>query len=249
MKDSWLIHFQAGVDARLYKTGDLVRYRKDGTLEFLGRVDDQVKIRGYRIELGEIETTLAGHPGVQSCTVLAREDTPGNKRLVAYLVARESESVDAEKLKKFLKQRLPDFIVPAYFVFLDSLPITQNGKIDRKALPAPSYKDTLAAEEFVAPRTETEKKLAAIWMDLLKVERIGIHDDFFDLGGDSLLAIRVMLQIREVFGVVLSMHTFCPSATISGLGKALEGREESRDRLAYAVAVQDKKERNLPSFG
>ena len=230
--------FSGRSGARLYKTGDLGRYRKDGTLEFLGRADDQVKVRGYRIELGEIETTLAGHPGVQSCTVLAREDPPGNKQLVAYLVARKNESVDAEKVRNFLKQRLPHYMVPAYFVFLDSFPLTQNGKIDRKALPAPSYKDTLAAQEFVAPRTETEKKLAAIWMELLKVERIGIHDDFFDLGGDSLLAIKVMLQIREVFGVVLSMHTFCPSATIAGLAKALEGRQESGDRLAYAVDVQ-----------
>lgn len=226
--------------ARLFKTGDLARYRTDGTLEFLGRADDQVKLRGYRIELGEIETTLAGHPGVQSCMVLAREDTPGNKQLVAYLIARESESADTEKLKKFLKQRLPDYMVPAYFVFLDSFPLTPNGKIDRKALPAPSYKDTLTAQEFIAPRTENEKKLAAIWMDLLKVERIGIHDNFFDLGGDSLLAIKVTLQIREAFGVVLSMHTFFPSATIAGLAKALEGHEESRDRLAYAVAVQQK---------
>jgi amino acid adenylation domain-containing protein len=224
--------------ARLYKTGDLARYRKDGTLEFLGRGDDQVKVRGYRIELGEIETTLTSHPGVQSCTVLAREDTPGNKQLVAYLSARESESVDTERLKTFLKQRLPHYMVPHYFVLLDSFPLTQNGKIDRKALPVPSYKDTLAAQEFVAPSTEIEMKLGAIWMQLLKVERVGIHDDFFDLGGDSLLAIKVILQIREVFGVDLSMHMFFRSATIAGLAKALEGREGSRDRLAYAVTVQ-----------
>jgi amino acid adenylation domain-containing protein len=232
--------FSGRSGARLYKTGDLARHRKDGVLEFLGRADHQVKVRGFRIELGEIEITLAGHPGVQSCTVLAREDTPGNKQLVAYLVARESESVDAERLKKFLKQLLPDYMVPAYFVFLDSFPLTQNGKIDRKALPAPSYKDTPAAKEFHAPRTETEKKLAAIWMGLLKVESIGIHDNFFDLGGDSLLAIRVTLQIREVFGAVLSMHTFFPSATIAGLAKALEAHEQSSDRLTYAVAVQHK---------
>jgi amino acid adenylation domain-containing protein len=232
--------FSGRSGARLYKTGDLVRQRKDGVLEFLGRADHQVKVRGFRIELGEIEVTLAGHPGVQSCTVLAREDTPGNKQLVAYLVARESESVDAERLKKFLKQLLPDYMVPAYFVFLDFFPLTQNGKIDRKALPAPSYKDTPAAKEFHAPRTETEKRLAAIWMGLLNVESIGIHDNFFDLGGNSLLAIRVILQIREVFGVALSMHTFFPSATIAGLAKALQSHEESSDRLTYAVALQHK---------
>ena len=232
--------FSGRSGARLYKTGDLVRQRKDGVLEFLGRADHQVKVRGFRIELGEIEVTLAGHPGVQSCTVLAREDTPGNKQLVAYLVVRESESVDAERLKKFLKQLLPDYMVPAYFVLLDFFPLTQNGKIDRKALPAPSYKDTPAAKEFHAPRTETEKRLATIWMGLLNVESIGIHDNFFDLGGDSLLAIRVILQIREVFGVALSMHTFFPSATIAGLAKALQSHEESSDRLTYAVALQHK---------
>jgi amino acid adenylation domain-containing protein len=223
--------------ARLYKTGDLVRSRADGTLEFLGRIDDQVKVRGYRIELGEIETTLAGHRGVKSCTVLAREDTPGNKQLVGYLVARENESVETESLKKFLRLRLPDYMVPAYFVLLDSFPLTQNGKINRRALPPPSYKDTLSAQEFVAPSTETQKKLAVIWMDLLKADRVGVHDDFFDLGGDSLLAIKVVLQIREVFGVVLSMQTFCPSATITVLAKALEDREASDSRLAYAVDV------------
>lgn len=230
--------FSSRSGARLFKTGDLVRSRKDGTLEFLGRVDDQVKVRGYRIELGEIETTLAGHPGVQSCTVLAREDSPGNKQLVAYLVARASESVDAEEIRTFLRQRLPHYMVPAYFVALNSFPLNQNGKIDRNALPAPTYRDTMAAQEFVAPRTETEKRLAAICMELLKVERIGIHDDFFDLGGHSLPALKLLSQIREVFGVVLSMHTFCSSATIAGLAKALEGREESGDRLAYAVDVQ-----------
>jgi amino acid adenylation domain-containing protein len=232
--------------ARLYKTGDLVRHRKDGTLEFLGRSDDQVKIRGYRIELGEIEATLAGHPGVRSCTVLSRDNTPRNKQLVAWVIPRESESVDAEVLKKFLKIMLPHYMVPAYFVFLDSFPLTQNGKIDRKALPAPSYKDTLTVREFVAARTESEKKLAAIWMELLKLERIGIYDDFFDLGGDSLLALRVTSQMRKVFGIVLSINTFFPSATIASLAKALEGRGGSGDGLTCATAVQH--QGNAPPF-
>jgi amino acid adenylation domain-containing protein len=230
--------FSGRSGARLYKTGDLVRYRKDGTLEFLGRVDDQVKIRGYRIELGEIEATLAGHSGVQSCVVLAREDTPGDKQLVGYMVARESESLGTEGLKNFLVQRLPEYMVPAHFVFLDSFPLTQNGKIDRKALPAPLYKDTLAAQELVAPRTETEKKLADIWMELLKVERIGIHDDFFELGGHSLLAIRAVSRIQEVFGVVASMQTLFYSSTIACLASALTSLGECRDRLAFAVPIQ-----------
>jgi amino acid adenylation domain-containing protein len=232
--------FSSRSGARIYKTGDLVRRRKDGTLEFLGRIDDQVKVRGYRIELGEIETTLAGHPGVQSCTVLAREDTPGNKQLVAYLVAREGESLDSEMLKKFLRQGLPEYMVPANFVFLDSLPLNKNGKIDRKALQIPTHNHTLATQGFAAPRTETEKKLAAIWMELLEVDFIGIHDNFFDLGGHSILAVRAMSQIQETFGAVPSMGTFISSATVAGLAKALEDRDKSGNGLVYAVPVQHK---------
>jgi amino acid adenylation domain-containing protein len=230
--------FSGRSGARMYKTGDLVRFREDGTLEFLGRSDDQVKLRGYRIELGEIETTLAGHPGVQSCAVVAREDSPGNKQLVAYLIARESDSVDAESARKFIKQKVPDYMMPAYFVFLNSFPLNQNGKIDRKALPAPSSQNFLSTQIFVAPRTEIEKKLSVIWKELLKVERIGIHDDFFDLGGHSMLAIRVMSRVQEVFGAVVSRRTFYPTFTIAGLAKALEGREEPGNKLAYAEPIQ-----------
>jgi amino acid adenylation domain-containing protein len=230
--------FSGRSGSHLYKTGDMARYRKDGMLEFLGRVDDQVKIRGYRIELGEIEATLAVHPGVRSCLIVAREEAPGNKQLVAYLIAREHESVDAEKLKKFLRLSLPEYMVPAHFVFLESFPLNMNGKIDRKALPTLSFANTLATQEFVAPRTETEKKLAAIWMEVLNVDRIGIHDDLFDLGGNSLLAIKIMTRIRKVFGVALSLRTFCPSANIAVLAKALQDRENSYVKLAYAVDVQ-----------
>ena len=229
--------FSGQSGARLYKTGDLALYRDDGTLECLGRVDDQVKVRGYRIELGEIEAALAGHSGVQSCVVLAREDTPGNMQLVGYVTARESESLGAEGLQNFLKQRLPDYMVPAHFVFLDSFPLTKNGKIDRKTLPAMSYENA-AKQEFVAPHNEIEKKLSAIWIKLLNVERIGIHDDFFELGGHSLLAIKALSQIRDTFEVDLSMETFFKDTTIAGLANALAGREKSRDRLAYAVPIQ-----------
>src|ERR1700722_17489682 len=238
--------FSGRSGARLYKTGDIARHRKDGTLEFLGRADDQVKVRGRRIELGEIEAILAGHPGVLSCTVLAREDTPGNNRLVGYVTAQEGISLETKGLQAFLMQRLPDYMVPTQFIYLESFPLTWNGKIDRKALPAPSYKNTMAPQKFVPPRTATEKKLAAIWMKLLKLERIGIHDDIFELGGDSLLATQAMLQIREAFGVFLSMQTLFPSATVAGIAKELSGREEFRNRLAYAVPVQP--EGNRPPF-
>ena len=156
--------------ARLYKTGDLARYRTDGTLEYLGRVDDQVKIRGYRIELGEIEATLAAQPKVQSCAVLAREDEPGNKLLVGYLVSREGDVLSIDELRSFLKAKLPEYMVPAQFVYLESLPLTPNGKVDRKALPPPS-RETSGAGKGGPPQTETEKTIAVIWNELLKIGR------------------------------------------------------------------------------
>ncbi|HXP82782.1 MAG TPA: amino acid adenylation domain-containing protein [Verrucomicrobiae bacterium] len=224
--------------ARLYKTGDLARHRKDGTLEFLGRVDGQVKVRGRRIELGEIEATVVSHPAVRSCAVLVRENAAGNRQLVCYLVVRKRESLVAEELRKFLRKKLPEYMVPAHFVLLDSLPLTQNGKIDRLALQGKSFEPMLPVQERIAPRTETEKKLAAIWMELLNVDEIGVEDNFYDLGGDSLLAVRAMLQVREVFGVFPNMQDFFPSATIAGLAKVLTQGEGHEDRLAYAVPVQ-----------
>ena len=190
--------FSAQPGARLYETGDLARYRGDGTLEYLGRVDSQVKVRGYRIELGEIEATLADHPGVRACAVLAREDEPGNRQLVGYVVPREDEPPTAEDLRHSLREKLPEYMVPAQFVFLESMPLTPNGKIDRRGLPAPSSEGVSAARKVVAPRTETEKALAAIWTELLKLENVGVDDDFFDLGGHSLLAIKAVSRIRDV---------------------------------------------------
>ncbi len=250
--------FSGRSGARLYKTGDLARYRQDGTLEFLGRIDDQVKVRGYRVELGEIEATLADHSGVKSCVVLAREDEPGDKQLVGYVVPSENESPTVEELRQFLRQRLPDYMVPAQFVFLKSFSLTPNGKIDRKALPAPSkrlretaefvaprdpleqvfanlsngkidreafptppHESQQPARDFVRPRTETERSLAAIWTDLLKVENIGIKDDFFDLGGHSLLAIRLVSRIRDVFEVELPLATLFQAPTIADLAGIL----------------------------
>jgi amino acid adenylation domain-containing protein len=207
--------------SRMYKTGDLARYRKDGTLEYLGRVDNQVKVRGYRIELGEIEATLASDPSVKSCAVLVREDEPGNKQLVGYVVPREGSSPTAESLRQFLKQKLPEYMVPAHFVFLDSIPLTQNGKVDRKALPAPSFGNVSTEGESGEPRTETEKALAEIWSKLLKVERIGIHDDFFDFGGHSLMAMKLVSQIEERFGMNMPLAEFLEAPTIAGLAEKL----------------------------
>jgi acyl-coenzyme A synthetase/AMP-(fatty) acid ligase/acyl carrier protein len=213
--------------ARMYKTGDVARYRKDGILEYFGRVDNQVKVRGYRIELGEIEATLASAPGVKSCAVLVREDEPGNKQLVGYVVPKEGASPSAEGLQQFVKQKLPEYMAPAHFVFLSSIPLTTNGKVDRKALPAPIYGSAPAGTDFAAPRTETEKAIADIWTSLMKLERIGIHDDFFDFGGHSLMAMKAVSQIEEKFGVNLSLAEFLEAPTIAGVAEKLRSQDQT----------------------
>ena len=211
--------FSGASGGRLYKSGDLARYRSDGTLEYLGRADDQVKIRGYRIELGEIEAALAAAPNVQSCAVLAREDEPGNKQLVGYVVARDNEFPATGELQTFLEQSLPEYMVPAQFVFLDSLPLTPNGKIDRKALPAPTKVTTGAGGP---PRSETEKMVAAIWTELLRVEGIGIEDDFFDLGGQSITAVGLVARLRTAFNFNIELATLFERPTIAGLAEAID---------------------------
>ncbi len=214
--------FSTDSEARIYKTGDLVRYREDAIIECLGRIDNQVKIRGYRIELGEIEAVLTSCPEVQTSVVLAREDTPGDKQLVAYLASQNGKRPSIAELGNFLQDKLPDYMIPAKFVFLDSFPLTHNGKIDRKALPAPSAEHASAAGDASGqPRNTTEEMLAAIWMDLFKLDRVGINDDFFDLGGHSLLAIRAMSRIRQTFGVDLQAEVLFTNPTIAGLAESL----------------------------
>jgi amino acid adenylation domain-containing protein len=205
--------------ARLYKSGDLARYRSDGTLECLGRADDQVKIRGYRIELGEIEATLAAEPNVQACAVLAREDEPGSKELVGYVVSRKGEVPDTDQLRDFLIERLPEYMVPPRFVFLDSLPLTPNGKVDRKALPAPPQAIVGAGGP---PQTETEKAVAAIWSELLRMDGIGVEDDFFDLGGQSMTAVGLIARLRDAFDVNIELATLFERPTIAGLSEAID---------------------------
>lgn len=205
--------------ALLYKSGDLARYRHDGTLEYLGRADDQVKIRGYRIELGEIEAALAAAPGVQSCAVLAREDEPGNKQLVGYVVAQTNELPAAGELKTFLEQSLPEYMLPAQFVLLESLPLTPNGKIDRKALPAPAKVITGAGGP---PRSETEKMVAAIWTELLRLDGVGIEDDFFDLGGQSITAVGLVARLRAGFNLNIELATLFERPTVAGLAEAID---------------------------
>ncbi|MEV4245060.1 amino acid adenylation domain-containing protein [Streptosporangium canum] len=188
--------FGGDLGARLYRTGDLARWRRDGNLEFLGRIDHQVKLRGLRIELGEIETALRDREDVTEAVVVVREDTPGDKRLVAYLTTPAETDVDVTELRLALKQGLPDYMVPTAFVTLDTLPLSPNGKLDRKALPAPQATRDATAE-LVEPDTPTERMLAEIWTEVLGLEQIGVHDDFFDSGGHSLLATQVVARIRK----------------------------------------------------
>ncbi len=221
---------------RMYRTGDLGRYLPDGTIEFLGRVDQQVKIRGFRIEAGEIEMVLRRHPGVTHALVLAREDTPGDPRLVAYLVA--DPQPDTAELAGFLKQRLPAYMVPAAFVLLEALPLTPNGKVDRRALPAPAYSRAGRADVPRTPRDEVERRLVAIWQRVLDVQPIGVDDDFFELGGHSILAVRLMAQIEQAFGRRLPLATLFERTTIEQLAQLLRNSTERALVVAGAGAAE-----------
>ncbi|GFM84914.1 hypothetical protein PSCICO_03130 [Pseudomonas cichorii] len=212
--------FNAG--ARMYRTGDLGRWLADGNIEYLGRNDDQVKIRGFRIELGEIEARLARHESVKEAVVMAREDVPGDKRLVAYFTSTIAE-VDLETLRTHLQSQLPEYMVPAAYVHLEKLPLTPNGKLDRKALPAPDQQ-ALISRGYEAPQGETEIILAQIWADVLKVERVGRHDHFFELGGHSLLAVSLMERVRQA-GIEADVKTLFEQPTLAKYAAATEKTE------------------------
>ncbi|HLK57869.1 MAG TPA: amino acid adenylation domain-containing protein, partial [Chthonomonadaceae bacterium] len=213
---------------RLYRTGDLARWRADGSVEFIGRGDGQVKIRGFRIELGEIESALREHESVAEVVVVTRQDASGDKRLAAYLVAGETGPMENMALRAFLKERLPEYMLPSAWVWLEALPLTPNGKVDRKALPTPDPELLGDAEAFVAPRTPTEEMLAGLWEDLLNVRSIGMHANFFELGGHSLLATRVMSRLRSLFAVDLPMRVLFERPTLAELAHAVETARQSQ---------------------
>ena len=239
---------KAGKNLRLYRTGDLARYLPDGNIEFLGRIDDQVKIRGFRIELGEIESALSQHGDVNQVVVIAREDEPDHKQLVAYIVPQDTTLASLEKeaifssssqeqfailkgeripsltedLRNYLAQSLPDYMIPSFFVFIDQIPLTPNGKIDRKALPAPDLSLRQVREEYVAPQTTVELQLCAIWSEVLKIEKIGIYDNFFKLGGHSLLATQVISRIRHTYNVDLPLRSLFEHPTLHALSQDIE---------------------------
>lgn len=206
---------------RLYRSGDLARWRADGTIEHLGRNDFQVKVRGYRIELGDIEAKLAAQSGVKEAVVLAREDVPGEKQLVAYYLDAGDAPVAPETLRAALQALLPDYMVPTAYVRMDAWPLTSNAKLDRRALPAPQGATAALAHAYVAPRTPIEEVLADIWAEIIGVERVGVHDNFFDLGGHSLMAMRLMSAIRDGLGLELPLKTFFEAPTVAQMGRAL----------------------------
>jgi amino acid adenylation domain-containing protein len=263
--------FSGGPGERVYRTGDLARYLDDGNIEFLGRIDHQVKIRGYRIELGEVESVLSQHPAVRECVVISREeveetdygvrvaegvaDNPQSaianpkftgKRLVSYVVPRQEEVPSISELKSFLMQKLPEYMVPSAFVFLDRLPITPNGKIDRKALPIPDQGRPKLEEVYVAPRTPVEEIIAEIWAEVLKVHTVGAHDNFFDLGGHSLLATQAMSRIRRVLKVELPLHALFERPTVAELAKRIKEAHGEGQTFVVRPMVPVSRDKELP---
>lgn len=229
--------FSADPQARLYKTGDIVRYRSDGNIEFLGRIDDQVKIRGFRVELGEIEQVLRQHPGVQEVVVIAREDIPGDKRLVAYVHLRQEQKITERDLESYLLQHVPGYMIPSAFVLLEAFQLTSHGKIDRKVLPAPVYsRGVEPGQDFVPPRTPLEIQLTTIWSQVLGIETISVHDNFFDLGGHSLLAMQVITQMLHVLHRQIPLRMLFEMPTIAQLAHGLM-QEMERSSVADVAAI------------
>jgi len=223
--------FSQQQEAKLYKTGDLVRYQADGNLEFLGRIDNQVKIRGFRIELGEIEVVLCQHPSIQQAVVLLREDETGNQRLVAYIVPRKDISTTIQDWRSFLRKKLPEYMLPSVFFRLKTLPLTPNGKVDRQALPNPDFLNSKSENSFVAPREGLELQLKHIWEELLQVRPIGVKDNFFDIGGHSLLAVRLVAQIEKHFQRKIALSDLLQEPTIEHLAAILRQQPESKSWL------------------
>jgi amino acid adenylation domain-containing protein len=223
--------------ARMYRTGDLTRYRANGEIECLGRIDHQVKVRGFRIELGEIESVLGQHPSVGQNVVIAREDVPGDKRLVAYVAASQGQSITVEALRDFLIQKLPDYMVPSRFVFLEALPLTPNGKVDRRALPAPPQLELAKQKEYVAARDAVETRLVKIWESVLSIRPLGVKQNFFELGGHSLLVAKLLRRIEQAFGKKLSMAAIFQAPTVEQQGAMLRNRS-TLPQLSAVVSIQ-----------
>jgi amino acid adenylation domain-containing protein len=241
------IRFGDQTESRVYKTGDAASYLPDGQIAFLGRTDDQVKIRGYRVELGEVAAALNRHPMIQTSVVIAREEAPGDKRLIAYIVPEVKPGTRVEltdnMLREFLRTSLPEYMLPAMFCRMDALPLTASGKIDRNALPVPAHQ--LRDDEYIAPRTPAEERMTRILATLLRLERVGVNENFFLLGGNSLLGAQVIARVRDTFGVELTLLSLFDHPTVSGLSAEIERllvaklgamSEDEAERLAAEVS-------------
>lgn len=226
--------------ARLYRTGDLARYLPSGAIEYLGRTDRQVKIRGFRVELGEIEAAVRQHPAVKQAVVVAREDTPGDRSLAAYLVPSGAAAPERSEIRDLLKRTLPDYMVPADYVVIEAIPISPNGKIDWKALPAPASFSARRESGVVAPQTETERRLTDIWKEVLEVKEVGIYDDFFELGGHSLGAVRVLTRVRSGFGVDLDVGDFFGAPTVAHMAKLIALRQANFAEVHTAATLPER---------
>jgi amino acid adenylation domain-containing protein len=226
--------FSGGKGARLYKTGDLARYRPDGTVEYLGRLDHQVKIRGYRVEVEEIEVVISHHQAVRQAVVLARQDHPGEKRLVAYVVPQPGQLLTTDDLQRFMEERLPEYMVPRSILVLDALPLTSNGKVDRQGLPAPGR----IGDEFIAPRIRTEMIVADLWSQILGLERVSVHDNFFELGGDSLSAAQLSAHFEKRLGLALPPTVLLKAPTIETLAQLIDHRSDAFSSTISLVELQ-----------
>jgi len=232
--------------ARLYRTGDRVRYRADGRIEFIGRADFQVKIRGFRVELGEVETALLRHSSVLETIVIVREDAPGDKRMVAYCALTPEANLSATDLRNYLAGLLPEYMTPAAVVLMDSLPKTPNGKIDRRSLPTPEYGRPDTESRYVAPRTPAEELIADIWSQVLSVQKVGAFDSFFDLGGHSLLATQVVSRVRDVFQVELALRSLFENPTVAALAQAIDQAKLAEKGIQAPAIVKTSRQQPLP---
>ncbi|MBT5267814.1 MAG: AMP-binding protein, partial [Candidatus Marinimicrobia bacterium] len=229
--------FSEEANSRLYKTGDLVRWLPDGNIEFLGRVDEQVKIRGFRVELGEIEVVLERNPYIRESAVVVNETSKEEKYLVAYVVMLEGHDLQNSELRQFLKERLPDYMIPSFFVETDVLPITPGGKVDRKALPAHDKDGNNTRKDYISPRTILELQITKIWEEVMERHPIGVRDNFFELGGHSLMAVRLVTQIEEKNGRSLPVRTLFETPTIEGLATLLN-QNTIHEPWSHLVAIQ-----------
>jgi acyl carrier protein len=234
--------FQGNGSERLYRTGDLARYQSDGNIELLGRLDHQVKIRGHRVELGEVESLLNEHPAVRETVVIAKEVANGDKRLVAYVVPREGQLPTRNELRRYAQERIPDFMVPAQVVIMTAFPQTPNRKIDRRALPSPEADALEIESDFEPPVTMVEEDVARLWTELLGVQRIGRRDNFFEAGGHSLLAMQLVVRIRERFTVDLPLKNLFERPTVAGLAEVIDALSWSAPVMASVQSAGEREE-------